>query len=1337
MLPGIVGQITPFDPNVCKFSTYVARFRQFITLNNVPEAKRVATFLTCIGDAHFQLLVNLLAPDDPATKTVDELVQALQAHFEPPVLEVAERQKFYARRQRENETISALAADLKRLSLTCNFNAAVLDETLRDQLVTAVRSQATKHRLVTTANLTFNRAVQISQQYEATDRELASVLHHPAANSTSASSTSATVSTVQSKKQHSKFGKKKNWKGNNGTSPPVSTTKPNPSKKPHSKGSCHRCGKPDHWAPDCPHIGAQCHKCGKKGHLASVCRGKASVSTIGDIGCIFHSSSPPDSIKISVLVNSKPIAMELDTGASYSLLSEEHWKEVGSPKLASTNIALRAYGSANGHKLRILGTFNANVVVHGTMATVPLLVVRAPNFPSLFGRDWISKFRLDWSSLLRTVLPNATINSITLNDVTSKFPDLFDSGLGHITGVRAHIEMRPDATPRFHKPRTLPFMLKPKVDSALDKLESMGVIKPILRSDWAAPIVPVLKPDGTVRICGDFRLTINPSIQADWYPLPSTEELFASLAGAKVFSKLDLSDAYLQIELEETAKQYVVINTHRGLYAYNRLPFGVSFAPGLFQHTIEKITQNLAGVNCYMDDAIVYGRDQQEHDQRLIALLTRFREHGVRLKKSKCEISKQSLLYLGHVISDGCILPSKEKVRAILEAPKPTNITELRSFLSLVSYYGKFIGDLSTAASPLYALLQKSAKWNWTKSCENSFNSLRRAITADSVLIAYSSELPLVLECDASPTGIGCALSHVTVEGTRRPIAFASKTLTASEKNYSQIEREGLALVFGVKKFHRYLFGRKFILVTDHKPLLMVMGPKGHIASVSSSRLHRWAVILSAYDFNLEFRPTEKHANVDYLSRFSLPDTTDPCLDSSVVNDINSIMFLDDISGSPLTYKQVRAATIKDSLLTEVIRYVQSGWPFENHCSNPALQPFFSRRQELSVSGGCLLWNLRLIIPDSLRSQILQSLHECHSGIVRMKAIARSYIWWPGIDSQIEEIAKSCTSCAQIQAAPGKAPLHPWAYPERPWQRVHVDFCGPLFNHQWLVLVDAHSKWPEVIPFTGPPTSSTLIDALRTIFARFGLCEEIVSDNGPQFTSQQFQTFCANSGIRHRLTAPYQPATNGEAERFVRSFKEGLKSFGSEGDWKYNVQRFLLAYRVTPHSTTGRTPSELMLGRTIRSTWDLLRPTVTDSVDSAQKRQISAHGGKERSFQIGDFVWVRDYRGSDKWAPGEIVHVFGPRNYRVRTSIGTWKRHVEQMRSRLPNSLPDSDFQPDLVPLLPTPTSVPQLAPPAPVPEIPADDLIPHTPDLPASPATPLARRYPQRIRQQPDRFIP
>jgi hypothetical protein len=747
---------------------------------------------------------------------------------------------------------------------------------------------------------------------------------------------------------------------------------------------------------------------------------------------------------------------------------------------------------------------------------------------------------------------------------------------------------------------------------------------------------------------------------------------------------------------------------------------------------MEKATLGLEGVSVYLDDIIVTGRTQKEHDERLIKLLTRLRDRGFRLKPIKCEWSKPSLQYLGLLIDSTGIKPLPSKIDAILKAPKPTNANEVRSFIGIINYYAKFIRDLATTAVPLYDLLRKDATWIWSAACDKAYNTLRHAVTSDSTLIHFQSSLPLVLDCDASSYGIGAVLQHVMPDGSHRPIAYASKTLSSAEKNYAQIEREALSILFGVKKFHRYLFGRHFTLVTDHKPLLIVLGPKGHITSTSASRLHRWSAILAAYDFSITFRPTKQHANADYLSRFPVPCIEEPCIEAAEEQH-NTIAFLDDVVTTPLTHNLVRKAILRDPLLTEVMSYVQSGWPFDTKCSRADLQPFFVHRHEMSIVHGCLMWGLRLIIPVHLRADVLKSLHESHAGIVRMKSIARSYVWWPGIDAAIEEIARACVSCAQVQATPTKAPLHPWSFPQRPWQRLHIDFCGPEFGHIWLILIDAHSKWLEAIPFTSMPSSATLIEALRTVFSRFGLPEEIVSDNGTQFTSLIFKSYCESEGIRQRFSAPYHPASNGEAERAVRTFKHGLRSFEA-GNWKTDVQRFLLSYRTTPHATTGCTPSELLMGRTVRTRWDLLRPTCHEKVDEAQRRQIDNYAGKLRQFEVGDLVWARNFRlAKTSWTEGQIVEVNGPRNYSVTTEFGLWKRHINQLRKRTPIAQSVTDLAwPDVTP---TATPIPVLPVVEPDPVIMAQPPPAAVLDPQPGPVMPLRRS--KRIPHPPDRYSP
>ncbi len=456
----------------------------------------------------------------------------------------------------------------------------------------------------------------------------------------------------------------------------------------------------------------------------------------------------------------------------------------------------------------------------------------------------------------------------------------------------------------------------------LDRLEEQGTIEKVSHSQWAAPIVVVPKKNGKFRICGDYKVTVNQVLAVEQYPLPKPEDLFATLAEGKLFSKLDLSEAYLQLPLEENSAQYVTVNTHQGLYRYTRLPFGVASAPAIFQKMMDDLLRGISGVICYIDDILVTGKDEESHANALQEVFKRLQDHGFRLKEDKCQLGMAEVEYLGHQIGQNGIRPLSHKVTAIVNAPTPTNLPELRSFLGLLNYYGKFIPDLSTMVHPLNTLLQADREWIWSSPCEEAFQKAKEALISARVLTHYDPSLPINLAADASSYGVGAVISHVCSDGTEKPIAFASRTLSSSEKNYAQIEKEALALIFGVKKFHRYLYGRKFNLVTDHKPLTAIFGPKKGIPSLAAARLQRWAVLLSAYSYEIQYKSTREHSNADGLSRLPLPHSAlESTTNGAVVFNIGQIQAL------PVTFHAVQKATARDRILSKVYVYAQRGWP--------------------------------------------------------------------------------------------------------------------------------------------------------------------------------------------------------------------------------------------------------------------------------------------------------------------------------------------------------------------------------------------------------------------------
>ena len=412
-----------------------------------------------------------------------------------------------------------------------------------------------------------------------------------------------------------------------------------------------------------------------------------------------------------------------------------------------------------------------------------------------------------------------------IKQLVASYPTLFDGTLGHCHSVRPKLYLKPNATPVFQKALPLPFAIRARVEGELNRMVGMNILSPIQTSDWASSIVPVTKPNGDIRICGNFKNTLNPNLLIDSYPLPLRDDIFAKLANGKKFTKLDMSDAYLQLEPDEESKALLVLNTHLGLFKCNRLMFGLAPAPAKFQQIIDQIIPKRHGIAAYLDDIIITGKDDLEHVQNLRAVFQVLQDHGFKVKEEKCQLFQDSVSYLGHVIDRNGVHMDPHKLDAIVHMPPPQNVTQVRAFMGMVNHYGKFIPNLATIAEPMYSLTRDHTTWNWSKACEKSFSLVKEALTSASFLAHYDVNLPLGLACDASSYGVAAVLFHIFPDGSEHPVGFASKTLNAAEKNYAQIDREALSIVYGIKKFHQYLYGRKFTLYTDHKPLLSIFGP--------------------------------------------------------------------------------------------------------------------------------------------------------------------------------------------------------------------------------------------------------------------------------------------------------------------------------------------------------------------------------------------------------------------------------------------------------------------------------------------------------------------------------
>lgn len=1116
------------------------------------DGRKRALLLHCAGPQVQEVFSTL--PD--TGEDFASAIRALDSYFQPLVNKFYERYRFRQLQQSSGEAIDQFISRLRHQAIKCAFSDE--DQNIIDQMIEKCQNSRVRCKLLEEGNeLTLSKALTIARTVEAVALQEQDMGGHTAQavlKSTPGTEvgTAFRIDRKQTKKQtQGMSGQSAEWQAK----------------------KCSRCGWTGHMPSDpaCPARNVTCNKCNLKGHYARQCRTKSKGQSNTKIN--FTEGSQADDSEneymfavdqknatTKLLVGGVRVEVVVDSGAGSNVISEEKWQQMKkrgvSASACFTQKKLYAYGASK--PLEITHSFKAMVNSGEHQALAEFVVVKGRG-PILLGRE--TSIQLNLLQLAHV----CEVKQSKLTELQTRFKECF-TGLGKLKGFKLQLHVDPSVRPVAQGPRRIPFGLRDKVDKELQNLLDTDVIEQATGpTPWASPVVVVVpKPSGEVRLCVDMR-RVNAAIVRERHPIPTVDEVIQELSHSTHFSKIDLKKGYHQIELAEESRGITTFVTHKGLFRYKRLVFGISSAPEAYQHIMQQVLSGCDGVVNISDDIVVHGKTQEEHDNRLEQAMERLKQRGLTVNPDKCEFDMDKMTFMGHVISKEGISPSHDKVSAIKNAREPKTASEVRSFLGLVNFCARFLPDLATAGEPLRRCIRSQETFVWGRDQAQAFSNLKKMMSNAKTLAIFYKNAKTTIVADASPVGLGAVLLQ-DQGGESKVISYASRSLSDVERRYSQTEKEALALVWACERFSLYVVGQQFRLITDHKPLEVIYGDR----SKPSARIERWVLRLQPFDFKVEYKPG-KYNIADPLSRLSAQ--------RSVTTEDDEYVKLVVTQAAPvaITPREIERTSYADPEIQQLRKAILHT---DCHAIPSEYRHIWS---ELTTIGHVVLRGCRIVIPNQLRPRVLQLAHEGHQGIVKCKERLRSKVWWPGIDPAIERVCRECHGCQITQLPTRPPPMKRAELPTGPWVSIGADLLGPMPDGEYVfVAVDYYSRFFEV-DILRRVRAQDIICSLERMFARYGAPDHIITDNGPQFVDSSFNEFLTTYGIEHTTSPPMWPRANGEVERQNRSLLKAMRIAHSEGkDWKRELNSFLLAYRTTPHTSTGVSPGEVFLNRKVK-----------------------------------------------------------------------------------------------------------------------------------------------------------
>ena len=1222
-----------FDGNLKKnWSNWKAKFDIFLIASkreNDQERVKVAMLKNIIGDQANDVLKTFTYSCNEDQVKLSQIYDLMNKYVEPKKNLTLSRFQFFTMNQTEGQSIESFITEVTLKSKECEFDTDenICDSLVRDRIICGIQDKKLQENILRThlEDVKLDKVIKLCRVASEARAQSDMLNESTGVNRVSCMSISSENTVHRAERTSVK-------------------------RENHTSAKTYKCTKycgTNHLAGECPAFHHRCKECQRTGHYELCCwrkkkginviRAEAEEKPVGPLTDSFLVSMVKETDtdidwKFTTLVNGeRKIEFKLDTGADVNLISyQEYLKLNGPPSIKHSSVKLSAY---NNSKIPIKGECVLPIVVHNKLIDVKFIVAE-------FGNIIGGKLCHEEGIVSR-------VCSVSM----SEYSDLF-TGLGKFKQTHT-LHLRDDAVPVVHAPRRVPEALLGRLETELKRMEELGVIVKVTEpTDWVSSLVLIEKHDKSLRVCLDPK-DLNKAIKRTHYPLPTVDDLLNKLSGAKFFSKLDASSGYWQIPVDEESSQLLTFNSPFGRYRFTRVPFGIHSASELFQRTIEDMIRGIEGAANLQDDIIVWAETQEEHDKRLKQVLDVIKESGMKLNPQKCQFSQTEVIFLGHKVTADGIKPDPSKTSAIDNIPEPKTKLELQRFLGMINFIGKFIPNLAKIAGPLRELLHKGREFHMSDVHRESFLALKRMATTAPVLKNFSQGKEIKVSGDSSEYGLGAVI--LQKHGDRfHPVAYASRTLNKTEHLYAQIEKECLAVVFAVTRFHQYLYGNQFLLETDHNPLVSIIGKE---LSKMPARIQRMMLKIQAYpELTLKYTPGSKLLIADTLSRAPEKNQNSPEIKDI---DLQVHRVIENLPIIPERMKEILNETKKDNQLIILKGYIHNGWPKKAKECHPQVAAYWGMQEYLTTINDIVFRNEQVVIPTSLRAMIKEKIHSGHLGISKCKERARANFYWPNINADIERMIKACGPCQENRNMQPKE-KNIAVEAEYPWQIVGSDIFHFAGSH-FLIVTDYFSGFPEV-EYIGKnpeyPTTKSIVNKLGLMFARQGIPEKLITDGGSQYTSVEFREFTKKWGFGMQTSSPEYPRGNGRAERSVQTVKQLIRK---DGLANFDFWSALLEYRTTPITGSHLSPAEMMFDRTIRSQLTLhKRPQRVEE----SKRQVGQRKYKipkrDRSnkempeLSPGDTVRIWN-RQKKKWTPLSTVIKkidSAPRSYLIETEAG-------------------------------------------------------------------------------------